>query len=164
MRIETKRLVLQRLTVADARELFKTVGNPDVMKYWAGGPDRNIRATIQRISAIEEHWQVHGFGDWGVIETNGGRLIGFSGLHYIADMTEVNIGYAFEPSKWGQGFGYETCRTILDHGFEQLRLKTIVAVIWQDNIASIRLAEKLGLHFWKEFVWQGGKRVAYRTL
>jgi ribosomal-protein-alanine N-acetyltransferase len=163
MHIETQRLRLRRLTVADAPELFRTVGDPDVMKYWVGGPDKSIRATEQRIVEMEKHWNTHGFGEWGLVEKKSGQLIGFSGLHYIADVTEVNIGYAFETSRWRQGFGFETCRAILDFGFQKLGLPFVVAVIWPENIASIKLAEKLGLHFWKAFVWQEGERVAYRV-
>jgi [ribosomal protein S5]-alanine N-acetyltransferase len=162
MQIETTRLLLRRLTVADAPELFRTVGDANVMRYWAGGADKNIRSTEQRIAGIETHWKTHGFGDWGIVEKKSGRLRGFSGLYYIADMAEVNIGYAFEKSRWQQGYGFETCRAVLDFGFQELGLNTIVAVIWPDNIASIKLAEKLGLRFWKEFIWQGGERVAYR--
>ena len=51
---------------------------------------------------------------------------------------------------------------MLDFGFQELGLETIVAVIWPGNRASITLAEKLGLRFWKAFTWQGGKQVAYR--
>ena len=163
MQIETKRLIIRCLTVEDASEFFRTVGDPDVMKYWLGGPDKSIETTEQRIVEIENHWKTHGFGDWGIVEKKNGRIIGFSGLHYIADMAEVNIGYAFEKPKWRQGFGFEACRAILDFGFQELSLPVIVAVIWPENIASIKLAEKLGLHFWKAFVWQGGERVAYRV-
>jgi [ribosomal protein S5]-alanine N-acetyltransferase len=162
MQIETKRLILRRLIVADAPALFRTVGDPDVMQYWAGGADATIRATAQRIAEIAHHWKTHGFGDWGVVEKKSGSLIGLSGLHYIADMADVNIGYAFERTKWRQGFGFETCQAVLDFGFQELGLETIVAVIWPDNRASITFAEKLGLRFWKAFTWQGGKRVAYR--
>jgi len=162
MRIETRRLILRRLRVADAPELFRTVGDPDVMKYWVGGADRSTGSTERRIVEIEDHWKAHGFGDWGVVERKSGRLLGFSGLHHVADMVEVNMGYAFEKTKWRQGFGFETCQAVLDFGFQRLGLDMVVAVIWPDNGASIRLAEKLGLRFWKEFTWQGGERVIYR--
>jgi RimJ/RimL family protein N-acetyltransferase len=132
------------------------------MRYWVDGPDKSLKATKQRIAEIELHWKTHGFGDWGVVERRNGKLIGFSGLHHIADMAEVNIGYGFEKSKWWQGFGFETCLAVLDVGFRELDLPTIVAVIWPDNLASIKLVEKLGFRFWKAFIWQGGERVAYR--
>lgn len=161
MPIETDRLIFRRLQVGDAAELYRTVGDPAVMRFWAPGPDGTIQATEQRILEIETHWKVHGFGDWGIIEKSSGRLIGFSGLHFIADMEEVNIGYAFEKSRWHQGLGFEACRAILSFGFTELGLSQVVAVIHPDNRASNQLAQKCGLHFWKAFEWSGRNRVVY---
>ena len=85
----------------------------------------------------------------GIIEKESGRLIGFCGLYYVADMAEVNIGYAFEKSRWRQGLGFETGQAVLDFGFRELGLSEVVATIMPDNIASVKLAEKFGMTFWK---------------
>ena len=132
------------------------------MRHWAPGPDKTEQDTARRISEINAHWNEHGFGDWAVIEKASSELIGFSGLHFIADMKEVNIGYAFHPSCWRKGLGHETCRAVLDHGFEKLELSEIVAVIAPENTASIGLAEKCGLRFWKQTIWTGNERVVHR--
>jgi RimJ/RimL family protein N-acetyltransferase len=149
------------MTASDASELYKATGDPEVMRYWASGGDQDIEQTRQRIDRINDHWTKHGFGDWGVIEKESGRLLGFSGLHHIADMVKVNIGYAFKKSKWRQGFGFETGQAVLDFGFRELCLSEVIAVIWSDNIASIKLAEKFGMIFWKQFTWGGEPHVAY---
>lgn len=160
--LETKRLLLRRLTTMDASDLFQTVGDPLVMKYWLGGADTSIQATERRIAQIEAHWHRHRFGDWGVVDKKSGKLVGFSGLHYIADMAEVNIGNAFARATWRQGFGFEAGQAVLEFGFQELNLSSIVAVIWPENLTSINLAKKLGLKFWKAFMWQGRERVAYK--
>jgi RimJ/RimL family protein N-acetyltransferase len=51
---------------------------------------------------------------------------------------------------------------VIRHGSERLALPEIVAVIAPQNRASIRVAEKCGLVFWKRFVWSGRDRLAYR--
>jgi [ribosomal protein S5]-alanine N-acetyltransferase len=158
----TTRLTLRRLRPDDAADLFRTVGDPDVMRYWAPGPDATVDATAQRITEIDHHWTTHGFGDWAVLENATGALVGFAGLHHIAEMAEVNVGYAFEKSRWGLGYGTEVCRATIAHGLDRLALPEIVAVIAPQNVASIRVAEKCGLTFWKHFVWSGRDRVAYR--
>jgi len=162
MEIETERLKLRRLSPLDAEDFFRVVGDPEVMKYWALGPDEDVQRTEKRIAEINGHWDKHGFGDWGVFDKTDGRLIGFSGLHYIAGMAEVNLGYAFKSASWGRGLAHETCRAVLDFGFRRLKLPEIVAVIWPDNQASIRLAKACGLKFWKSAVWGGGDRVIYK--
>jgi RimJ/RimL family protein N-acetyltransferase len=54
------------------------------------------------------------------------------------------------------------CRALITHGLERLELPEIVAVIAPQNHASIRVAKKSGLTFWKRFEWSGRDRVAYR--
>jgi ribosomal-protein-alanine N-acetyltransferase len=157
----TERTLLRPLTQADASELFLTTGDAEVMKYWRGGPDKTLEQTEAGIAKINSHWNRHGFGDWGVELKKNGELIGFCGLHYIEDMAEVNIGYALKKEVWRKGLGYEVCRRVLDYGFGALDVNEIVAVIRPENTTSIRLAQKLGMVFTKEFVWKGGVRVAY---
>jgi [ribosomal protein S5]-alanine N-acetyltransferase len=159
--LRTARLLLRRLTVRDADALLRTTGDPQVMRYWAPGPDRGRTEAARRIDEIERHWVLHGFGDWAVIEKATRELIGFAGLHYIADMPEPNVGYAFQHDRWGIGYGSEVCRRLVEWGLDVLRLPAIVAVIDPGNAASMRVAEASGLSRWKTFTWSGLTRVAY---
>ena len=160
--LETDRLLLRRLTPDDAAALLRTTGDPAVMRYWFPGPDRDVRQTLERIAQIDDHWRDYGFGDWAVVSKPEGRVIGFSGLHHITDMAEVNIGYALEQAQWRRGLGREVCRLVLAHGFDRLGLSQIVAVIDPRNEASIALVENCGFALWKQLRWMGHKRVVYR--
>lgn len=160
--IETRRLRLIRLCVDHAEALFRTFGDPDTMRFWLNAPDDSIDETKQRILSIEDHWQTHGFGDWGVFEVDTARLIGLAGLHYITGMDDVNIGYAFEKQYWGRGFGFEACKAVLEFGEKVLGRSHIIAVIWPRNSASIRLIERCGLRFLESTIWGGGDRFVYR--
>ena len=97
-----------------------------------------------------------------MLERETGALVGFAGLHHSSGMAEVNVGYAFEKSRWGSSYGIEVCRAVVQYGFDELALSEIVAVIAPQNLASIRVAEKCGMVFWKRFVWSERDRVAYR--
>jgi RimJ/RimL family protein N-acetyltransferase len=145
----------------DAAELFHTVGDPEVMKYWLGGADPAPLQTEQRIEAFDRHWTTHGFGDYAVVEKATGAIIGFAGLHTIANMPDVNLGYAFRKNHWRQGYGTEVCRALLHHGFHTLNFPEIIAVIWPENAASIALAVKLGMKFRDRILWSGSPRVVY---
>ncbi len=131
------------------------------MRYWYPGPDADLAATHDRIVEIEAHWQGHGFGDYGVVARDSGELVGFAGLHHIADMAEVNLGYALVPSRWGRGLGSELCAMLLEHGFTALGLPEIVAVIDPRNAASIALVERSGLALRDETHWQGQPRLVF---
>jgi RimJ/RimL family protein N-acetyltransferase len=157
----TERLLLRRLTLADAAALQAVTGDPAVMRYWHPGPDADVAATTARIAEIEAHWREHGFGDYGVISRDSGALLGFAGLHHIAGMAEVNIGYALLPSAWRCGLGTELCAALLEYGFTALGLPEIVAVVDPRNAASVALAKSSGLSLRHETTWQGQARLVF---
>ena len=159
--LETERLLLRRLSAADAADLFRTVGDPDVMRYWHPGPDVDLAAVRRRIAEIERHWRRHGFGDWGVVDKADGELLGFAGLHHIVEMDEVNVGYALARSHWGRGLGSELVRFLLAYGLERLCLPEVVAVIDPRNEASIALAVSGGLDLRERRLWRGHERLVY---
>ncbi len=159
--ISTERTTMRRMLSTDAAELHLTVGAPSVMKYWVGGADRTIAETEQRIARFQAHWDTHGFGDWGVLLKQRQELIGFCGLHYIPDMQDVTLGYALNERVCRCGYATEICQAVLEYGFSNLNIPLIVAVIWPENVASIALAQKLGMIFDSEIIWGGGQRVVY---
>ncbi len=55
-----------------------------------------------------------------------------------------------DKAYWGQGLGTEAAQAVLDYGFEQLRLSRLICLIERDNVASIKVAEKIGMTFEKE--------------
>jgi ribosomal-protein-alanine N-acetyltransferase len=131
------------------------------MRYWYPGADLDAAGAARRIAAFDDHWPAHGFGDWGVADKPDGELIGFAGLHHIADMDEVNIGYVLQRDRWRRGLGYEIAEAVLAHGFRHLRLPEVVAAVDPHNTASVGLARKCGLALRKRIVWMGRERQAY---
>jgi len=161
MRVETERLLFEKISLDFTEPLFDVFGDPEVMKYWYGGADKDIEQTKKRVIYLEEHWNVFGFGDWAIISKLDSKVIGFAGLHFIKNVAEVNIGYAFSQSVWRKGFAYEACKEIMKYGFDLLKLEQIIAVIWPINLVSINLVKKCGFEYWKDITWQGSERVVY---
>ncbi len=69
------------------------------------------------------------------------------GLLRRETLEDVDLGFAFLPQFWGQGYAYESTKAVLAHGRADFDLKRIVAVTASDNQASIRLLERLGMRF-----------------
>ena len=86
-------------------------------------------------------------GLWATIHKETGKFIGRCGLlpWTIEGQREVEVAYTFTREFWGQGLATEAAQGILKYGFEKLNLRRLICLIDPDNIASQRVAEKMGM-------------------
>ena len=150
--LETERLVLRLLEPADLDDLFALYSDPEVRRYFPEG-------TLTYEETKEElDWFVAGdpehpeLGLWATILKETGEFIGRCGLlpWTIDGRPEVEVAYMIARTHWGNGYGTEAARGILDHAFETLRLTRLICLIDHDNTASQRVAEKIGMAFERE--------------
>ena len=73
--------------------------------------------------------------------------IGMCGLLKRDELPDPDIGFAFLPDFWNRGFAFESAAAVLEDARERLKLERILAITNQDNEASIKLLQKLGLKF-----------------
>jgi RimJ/RimL family protein N-acetyltransferase len=105
-----------------------------------------------------ENYQRRGFGPYAVVEQSTGDVIGYCGLFYFPDMhgqPEIELGYRLRRAAWGQGYATETARLVRDYAFHTLHIKRLIALIDPDNVPSIRVAEKIGMHYESEVMLEG---------
>ena len=62
-------------------------------------------------------------------------------------MPHADIGFAFLPAYWNQGYAFESAAAVMDHARERLKLGRILAITSPDNEASGKLLDKIGLRF-----------------
>jgi ribosomal-protein-alanine N-acetyltransferase len=150
--LETKRLVLRRLEPDDLDSLFALYRDPEVRKYFPEG-------TLTHEDTKEElEWFLNGHpenpevGLWATVHKETGEFIGRCGLlpWLIDGRDEVEVAYLISKAYWRQGLGTEAAQAILDYGFEILHLPRLICLIDKDNLASIKVAEKIGMTFEKE--------------
>jgi RimJ/RimL family protein N-acetyltransferase len=79
-------------------------------------------------------------------------LIGRCGLlpWTLDERPEIEVAYLLAKAYWGQGLGTEAARAVLDYGFEHLHLSRLICLIDRENLASIKVATKIGMTFEKE--------------
>jgi RimJ/RimL family protein N-acetyltransferase len=77
---------------------------------------------------------------------------------------EVDIGFRFFKAVWNQGFATEAAQKCIELGFDSFGIKRIVGRAMVDNIASVKVLEKLGLTFLKEFDFDGKEGVIYEIV
>jgi RimJ/RimL family protein N-acetyltransferase len=67
----------------------------------------------------------------------------------------VELGYRLARSAWGKGYATEATIAVRDHAFTSLGMKRLIAIIDPSNLASVRVAEKLGMRFESEVMLEG---------
>lgn len=90
------------------------------------------------------HWQLRGYGFWGVEERATGAYVGQVGLYYPEGWPEPEIGWLVMEDFEGRGYAREAALASRAHAYGELGWRTAVSVIHADNTRSIRLAERLG--------------------
>lgn len=146
--VDTGRLLLRPFTLDDAPAYWPLVALPEVLRYTGEQPLASLQEVRELLLARPlRDYAVHGFGRMACIEKHSGRLVGWSGLKYLEDLHEVDIGYRFLPDCWGKGYATESARALMQQGIDDHRPKRIVAQVEPANTASQRVLKKLGLTF-----------------
>lgn len=141
----TPRLLLCRLTPADADALLAFMGKPAVMYAWEHGFSREeVDEWIARQTA---RYRADGYGYWGLVAREGGALIGQAGLmkSLIGGRETVELGYMLDDACRGRGYATEAARRCLAYAFGPLGLDEVCASIRPSNEASLRVARALGM-------------------
>lgn len=89
------------------------------------------------------------------------RIVGWCGLDFLDQTTEIEVGYGFAKECWGFGYATESAAASLLFGFSQLGLDRIVAVAYPENVASWRVMEKVGMKYVRTGFYYGANMVYY---
>ena len=146
--METRHLILRPFTLDDAEAWLPLISLPEIIRYTGDTPAASVEEAreLLRTRPLSDY-AVHGYGRMAVIEKASGRLVGFSGLKYVAELDETDVGYRFLPDCWGKGYATESARPVMAQGVRDHGIGRIVGTVHPDNPASGRVLEKLGLRF-----------------
>lgn len=160
--LQTERLLLRELNPDDAENFYKLNLNPNVIKYTGNSACKDIDEAKEFLENYQDY-KLNGFGRWAVIEKSTNEFLGWCGLKYDKNLDETDIGFRFFEEHWNKGLATESAKACIDYGFENLNLKTIIGRAISENIASIKVLEKIGLKFEREFDFdKSNKGVIYR--
>ncbi|MCG8428800.1 MAG: GNAT family N-acetyltransferase [Chromatiales bacterium] len=142
---ETERMLIRSLSLHDLPELSLMLSDPDVMKHSIRGICDEA-ATRKFIEWCLSCYDSHGFGPWALIDKQDSQLIGFCGIgpERVGSIEEIDLGYRLAKRYWGRGLASESAKAVLDYAFNEKQLDSVVVIIEPENVASIRVAEKVG--------------------
>lgn len=147
--VDTERLTIRPYAETDLEAMHAIYGDAEAMR-WVDGDYSTLDKTER---ALRMHIEMHardGFAWWAVVLRATGQLVGEVGFGRLDD--EVEMGWTFRRDAWGNGYATEAGRAALAEAPDA----RVVAVIRRENVASIRVAEKLG------FVPEGPRAVRGR--
>lgn len=164
--LQTKRLILKHPKLSDLDNLIALRMDPNVMQYVGNGLVQTKEEVKNFLDAALPYHQQYGFGFFSVFEKETGDFVGQAGLfHFGFDVSqnEIELAYRLHKKYWNRGFATELVKALIDWGFDHLKLKKIIAIIFPENNASRRVLEKSGFHYVKRIPYKNRECALYEV-
>jgi ribosomal-protein-alanine N-acetyltransferase len=158
--IETERLLLRRLEIEDAQEMFDHwAKDSDVTKYLTWEPHKNVDETKEILSQWMGLYDDKEYYQWGICIKETNSLVGSIGtVSHNNDNDSCEIGYCISQSVWGNGYMTEAVKAMNDYLFDEVGFHRISAMHYKENFSSGRVMVKAGM------TYEGCKRGYYKNL
>jgi ribosomal-protein-alanine N-acetyltransferase len=159
--LKTPRLLLRRITAADAPVIFRLRSEEASMRYLDRDPMTSPDEAQTMVTRIDEGLSSNSGLTWGLARVGEeSALIGTCGpWRFDAENYRAEIGYSLLPEAWGQGLMSEALAEVCRYCFAELGLHSLEANVNPQNAASIRLLERLGFvreaYFRENYYYRG---------
>lgn len=143
--IQTERLILRQMELADADNLFLLRKEKKVMQYIAKPLATSIMDAIDLINLINQRIETNAGINWAITLKDENKLVGSVSLHKIdKEHHRAELGYMLSPHLWNKRITSEAVNAVINYGFDKLNLHSIEALIDPDNIASAKILKSFG--------------------
>lgn len=144
--LQTRRLRLRALTMADDRDMYRYASDPQVSLHVLWEPHESIRQTRSTLRAAIRQYRSGSPATFAIERRSDRRMIGTIGFMWInCEHRSGEVGYSLARDCWNQGYATEALAAVLRFGFDTLGLNRIEAIHEVDNPASGRVMEKCGM-------------------
>ncbi len=153
----TDRLTIRPFKLDDIKPFYDLCNNKEVMRYIGDGHIPSIEEMTQSITTWMQCFQQKHYSLFALNLNSTHNLIGFCGLidQVIDNKNEVELGYRLGQNFWHQGLAAEAALAVKKYAFTQLQLPHLYSIIKPENLASIKVATKIGMQFSRETVFHG---------
>jgi RimJ/RimL family protein N-acetyltransferase len=159
--LETPRLILREFREADLDAYAEMSADPEVMQHIGTGRTLSRDEAWRSMAMMLGHWQLRGYGMWAIEDRHAKTMVGRVGFWNPEGWVGFEIGWTLHRSAWGQGYATEGAKVALNYAFEELNQPHIISVIRPANLASRRVAEKIGETLESTTEVMGGEAVIY---
>jgi ribosomal-protein-alanine N-acetyltransferase len=151
--LRTRRLTLRQFVSDDLEALYALYRDPEVRRYFPDGT-RTLEETKSELDEfLQGHPDTPELGLWATVETATGAFLGRCGLlpWVIDGRREVELAFLITKSRWCEGLATEAALGIIEHATAAFGLSRLICLIMPGNVASVRVATKVGMHFEREY-------------
>ena len=142
--LETERLLMRWFCEDDFEQFASVCRDPEVMRFLGDGKPMTDMEAWRQMATFMGHWYFRGYGIWAVEEKSSGKLVGRIGFMNPAGWPGFELGWTLGRHSWGKGYATEGARRALEYAFTEMKRDHVISCIAPENIASIRVAERLG--------------------
>lgn len=158
--IGTKNLVLNSFIIQDAEEIFKIRSDDRVTKYLDRDNHKSVEESRSMVQSIIKSYEDKTGISWIIREKISSEIVGYIGYwNLIRENVRAEIGYALKPEYWGKGYMSEALLKVIEFGFNEFKLHSIIGNVNPQNKRSIKLLEKYGFkkeaHFREDYLYNG---------
>ena len=145
-RLETPRLILRRLEMRDAPDLFDYSRDPQVAKHVLWDAQTSVSEARAYVRYMLRRYRAGEPASWGIEEKETGRVVGTIGyMWYPRDNTACEVGYSLARRRWNRGYRTEALAEVLRFSFEELGVHRVEAQHEVENAASGAVMRKCGM-------------------
>ncbi|GJG85575.1 N-acetyltransferase [Gemmatimonadetes bacterium T265] len=143
-RLTTDRLLLRGFDARDFGAYAALMADPAVARYLGDGRPLARADAWRQLALVVGHWALRGFGLWAAEERMTGALVGRIGCYEPEGWPGLEVGYVLARPYWGRGYAAEGARAALGYAHDVLGRERVVSLIHPENVASVRVATRLG--------------------
>jgi RimJ/RimL family protein N-acetyltransferase len=145
--LRTERLELRPVRDEDIDRILEYRNRPEVTRWLLRTEvdPASFRAAWRRAARDPDDHSVAVVIDGVVIGTVSLDVVDGMGQPGMPPRTEARLGYIFDPAYGGRGYATEAVSAIIAHAFDRLGVRRITAACFADNLASVRILEKVGM-------------------
>jgi RimJ/RimL family protein N-acetyltransferase len=158
--LETERLRLREWREADHGPVAAFYADAAVARFLS--KPRDELDVWRFLAARAGHWSLRGYGPWAVEEKASGRWVGHCGLWCPHGWPEPELMWSLAPAARGRGYATEAARRAREFAYQILGWTTLVSCIAPENIASQRVAQRLGASLERTIELMGHQAGLYR--
>ncbi len=158
--IENDLIYLREFAISDGVCFFKLNKDPKVVAFTGDTPFLDLNSAISFLYKYP-NYKRDGYGRWAVCLQENNKFIGWCGLNKSQASGSIDIGFRFYRAYWGKGFATMAAQMCIDYGFKTVGLSQIVANVYVENTASIRVLKKCGMTLNKMGMYDGREAVFY---